>query len=129
MGYLLLRRGDAGEAREHALVVLRHNASHEGAVQLLGAVKARQSLLLGVWWRFNSLFSGGSMSRRVLLLIGMYLAYRVAVIAAGDLGYESATAPLNMLWLGFCIYTWVGPAVFARQIAKELAPTGVRPNY
>lgn len=129
MGYLLLRRGEVAEAREHALIVLRHNASHEGAVQLLGAVKARQSLLLGAWWRFNSLFSGGAMSRRVLLLIGMFLAYRVAVIASGDLGYESAAAPLNMIWLGFCIYTWVGPAMFTRQIAKELAPTGVRSNY
>lgn len=129
MGHLLLYAGHVQEAREHALSVLQNNALHEGAIHLLCAVKARQSAVLGLWWRFNTLLSGGSITRRVVLLIGAYLVYRVAVLAAGDLGYASAALPLNLVWLGFCIYTWVGPAIFSRQIAKELAPARLGANY
>ncbi len=129
MGHLLLQAGQTQAAREHALMVLQHNALHDGAIHLLCAVKARQSVLLGVWWRFNTLLSGGSITRRVVLLIGTYLAYRVGVLATGDLGYSSAVLPLNLLWLGFCVYTWVGPAMFGRQIAKELEPARLGANY
>lgn len=129
MGHLLLRDGKTDDAREHALIVLRNNALNHGAILLLCAVKARQSVLLGFWWRFNSLLSGGSITRRVVLLIGMYLVYRVSVLATGDLGYSSAMLPLNLAWLGFCVYTWVGPAMFSRQLAKELAPARLGSSY
>lgn len=129
MGYLLLARGETQEAREHALIVLRNNAVHRGAIQLLGAVKARQSPLLGLWWRFNSFFGGGSMGRRVVLLIGIYLAYRAMLIALGDFGYQQAGSWASFAWLGFCVYTWVGPAVFQKQLRKELAPASVSAKY
>jgi len=129
MGYLLLARNETQEAKEHALVVLRGNALHPGAIQLLGAVKARQSLLLGVWWRFNSFFAGGSMTRRVVLLIGMYIAYRAATIALDDFGYQQASTWTSYIWLGFCVYTWVGPAVFQKQLSKELAPASLSTKY
>lgn len=129
MGYLLLARNETQEAREHALLVLQNNAVHEGAIQLLGAVKARQSLLLGVWWRFNSFFGGGSMGRRVVLLIGIYLTYRAAMIALDDFGYERAGTLAQFAWLGFCVYTWVGPAIFQNQLRKELAPASLSSKY
>jgi tetratricopeptide (TPR) repeat protein len=129
MGYLLLARNQTAAAREHALLVLRNNARHTGAIHLLGAVKAQQSPLLGVWWRFNSFFGGGSMARRVMLLIGMYLAYRAAVIALDDFGYERAGTWMSFVWLGFCVYTWVGPAVFQKQLSKELAPASLNAKY
>jgi tetratricopeptide (TPR) repeat protein len=129
MGYLLLARNETQEAKEHALIVLNNNASHEGAIALLGAVKARQSPLLGLWWRFNSFFVGGSMARRVVWLIGIYLAYRAAMIALDDFGYQQAGTWAQFVWLGFCVYTWVGPAVFQRQLAKELAPASLNAKY
>lgn len=129
MGYLLLARNETQEAKEHALIVLRGNALHQGAIHLLGAVKARQSPLLGVWWRFNSFFGGGSMARRVVLLIGMYLVYRAAVIALDDFGYEQAGTWAQFAWLGFCVYSWIGPAVFQKQLRKELAPASVSAKY
>ena len=129
MGYVLLGRGETQEAKEHALIVLRNNALHHGAIQLLGAVKARQSPLLGLWWRFNSFFGGGSMARRVVLLIGIYLAYRAAMIALDDFGYEKAGTWAQFAWLGFCVYTWVGPAMFQKQLRKELEPASLSAKY
>lgn len=129
MGHLLLARNETQEAKEHALVVLRTNALHQGAIHLLGAVKARQSPLLGLWWRFNSFFGGGSMARRVVLLIGMYLTYRALMIALDDFGYRQASSWTQFVWLGFCVYTWVGPAVFQKQLRKELAPASVSSKY
>jgi Flp pilus assembly protein TadD len=129
MGFVLLARNETQEAREHALIVLRNNSLHEGAIALLAAVKARQSPLLGLWWRFNSFFGGGSTTRRILLLIGTYLAYRAVVIALDDFGYEQAGVWVQFAWLGFCIYTWVGPAVFQRQLRKELEPAGLSAKY
>ena len=129
MGYLLLNSNETQESREHALLVLRNNSLHEGAIGLLAAVKARQSPLLGLWWRFNSFFCGGSLSRRVVLLIGTYLAYRALVIALEDFGYEQAGIWLHFAWLGFCIYSWVGPTIFQRQLRKELEPAGLSAKY
>lgn len=129
MGYVLLARNETQEAKEHALIVLRNNSLHRGAIHLLGAVKARRSPLLGLWWRFNSFFGGGSMTRRVILLIGIYLAYRAAMIALDDSGYQQASTWAQFAWLGFCVYTWVGPAVFQRQLRKELAPASVSAKY
>lgn len=129
MGHLLLREGRVEEAREHALLVLRQDAGHDGGIHLLSAAKARSSFLLGLWWRFNSFVAGGSLSRRVILLIGLFLLYRVASLALGDLGYADAQLPLQLLWLGFCIYTWVGPALFAKQLARELEPARLDSKY
>ena len=129
MGYLLLQQGKTEDAREHALLVLRQNASHEGAIALLSAVKARRSVFLGLWWRFNSFFGAGSLTRRVVLLIGCYLAYRVAVLAVEDLGHPDAASTINIVWIAFCVYTWVGPAIFARQLRRELEPARLDSKY
>jgi tetratricopeptide (TPR) repeat protein len=129
MGEVLLQRGDTAGAREHALLVLRQNANHEGGIHLLTAVKARESVLLGLWWRFNAFFSAGSITRRVVMLIGIYLAYRVGVLVAGDLGHEGLQALLMLTWLGFCIYTWVGPGLFQKQIRRELEPATLSSKY
>jgi hypothetical protein len=111
------------------LLVLRQNANHEGAIHLLTAVKARESPLLGLWWRFNAFFGGGSITRRVVMLLGIYLAYRAGVLVAGDLGHQGVQAALMLTWLAFCIYTWVGPALFQKQIRRELAPATLHSKY
>jgi tetratricopeptide (TPR) repeat protein len=129
MGYLLLRDGSVEDAREHALLILRNDANHSGAIHLLAAVKARSSILLGVWWRFNSFVSGGSLTRRVVLLICLFLVYRVASITTQSFGYAQAAGPLNMVWLALCVYSWIGPGIFRRQLLRELAPSRLDPKY
>ena len=129
MGEVLLHRGDTAAAREHALLVLRQNANHEGGVHLLTAVKARESPVLGLWWRFNAFFGGGSIMRRVVMLLGIYLVYRVGVLVAGDLRHLALQAILAITWIGFCIYTWVGPALFQKLIKRELEPATLHSKY
>jgi tetratricopeptide (TPR) repeat protein len=129
MGEVLLQRGDTAGAREHALLVLRHNANHEGGIHLLSAVKAHESPVLGLWWRFNAFFGGGSIMRRVVMLLGIYLAYRVGVLVVGDLGYPGLQGVLALAWIGFCIYTWVGPALFQKQLKRELEPATLDSKY
>jgi tetratricopeptide (TPR) repeat protein len=129
MGEIRLQQGNTAEAREHALLILRQNADDEAAIRLLASVKARESLLLGLWWRINSFFGTGSIMRRVVALLAMYLAYRVGVLVLGDLGYAGAQLPLSLLWLGFCVYTWVGPTLFQKQLARELEPARLEPKY
>lgn len=129
VGEVLLQRGDTAGAREHALLVLRQNANHQGGIHLLTAVKARESPILGLWWRFNAFFGAGSIMRRVVMLLGIYLAYRVGSLVAGDLGYTGLQALLTLTWLGFCIYTWVGPALFQKQLKRELEPATLHSKY
>ncbi len=129
MGEVLLQRGDTAGAREHALLVLRQNANHQGGIHLLTAVKARESPILGLWWRFNAFFGAGSIMRRVVMLLGIYLGYRVGALVAGDLGYTVVQTLLTLTWLGFCIYTWVGPALFQKQLKRELEPATLHSKY
>ena len=129
MGDVLLHRGDTAGAREHALLVLRLDANDERAIHLLVAIKAHESTLLGLWWRFNSFIGIGSIARRVVWLLGLFLAYHTLVLVVGDLGYPGAQAPLMLAWLAFCIYTWVGPALFRKQLARELRPAALRSEY
>jgi hypothetical protein len=33
------------------------------------------------------------------------------------------------VWLGFCLYTWIGPAIFQRQLRKELEKIRLQPDF
>lgn len=129
MGHLLLARGDINAAREHAAWALQVDPMDQGALTLLAAVKAYKSPLLGLWWRFQTFISAGSNSRSILLLVLMYLAYRVASIALDDNGFKQYVLPLQLLWLGFCVYTWVAPGLFWKSVRRELQSVRLRPDY
>lgn len=129
MGRVLLAEGRAGEAREHALWILRQDATNAGAIHLLCAAKARRSLLLGLWWRWNAFMASLSGSRSTLILVGLYVVQRLATLALRDAGFASAAGNLSYAWLAFALYTWIGPALFARSLRKELAAVRLRPGF
>ena len=52
-----------------------------------------------------------------------------AVLVAGDLGHPLIQGVLAVAWIGFCIYTWVGPALFQKQIKRELEPATLHSKY
>jgi len=120
MGEVLLADGERAEAREHALSVLRTDATNFEALHLLTAVKAKESLLLGLWWRFNGLLSTFGRGT-VLALIGMFVAYRFAVIALQEAGAPGPARVAQLVWLGFAVYTWVAPGLFRRALERELS--------
>ena len=124
MGSVLLRKGMAADAREHALQALRIDATHRGALHLLAGVKARQSPLLGLWWRYSVWMESIGTTRSVLVLLLAYATYRVlrGIMEQGSLA--AWAMPLEMAWLAIVAYTWVGPGLFRRSLDKELQ--GVR---
>lgn len=120
MGHVLLARGDVAGAREHAVWALQQNAGDERALVLLAGVKARQSRLLGLWWRFNSWLSAGGEARAIVLAIALYLAFQVLSIVLLRQGRDTLSHVVDGAWLLFVAYTWVGPLWFQRKLKEEL---------
>jgi hypothetical protein len=120
MGEVLLALGDVEGARDHAVSVLRRDAGSSQALHLLTAVKARRSPLLGLWWRFVTYLSRFGRGT-VLVLIGMYVAFRFAVIGLEEAGLPGAAQLAQYAWLAFAFYTWTAPTFFRRALEKELA--------
>ncbi|MFZ5636964.1 MAG: tetratricopeptide repeat protein [Pseudomonadota bacterium] len=129
LGHCDLAAGRVEDARAHAVWALQNAPSDVGALTLLAAVKARQSWLLGVWWRFQTWITAGSNRRAIALLVGLYLVYRAAGIALLDHGLKDGASWLSVVWLGFCVYTWSAPAIFERSIRRELESVRLRPDY
>lgn len=129
MGSVLLAQGDPKGAREHAIWALTHQPSHSGALHLLATVKARESLLLGLWWRYNSWVTRLGSGRQILVLLGAYLAYRVADLAVRDSGSATSAQILEYAWLAIVVYTWVGPGLFQRSLAREMDSVRLKTTF
>ncbi len=129
LGLCDLADGRVEDARAHAVWALQNAPGDEGALTLLAAVKARESWLLGLWWRFQTWITAGSNRRAIALLVGLYLVYRAAGIALVDHGVANGASLLSVVWLGFCVYTWSAPAIFERSIRRELETVRLRPDY
>ncbi len=129
LGHVALANGQADQAREHLSWALSLDPNDSGAIELLCALKARHSPLLGLWWRFQRFVATGSTTRMVALLLGFFLAYRTAYILLVDQGQQQFATPLQVAWLAFCAYTWVAPAMFRRMVERELSDVRLRPDF
>lgn len=129
LGRCDLAAGNTAAAREHALWALQLDPMNAGALALICAVKARESLWLGLWWRFQSFVSSGSGTRAILLLLGMFMTYRVAVILSADAGRQDIANALQVVWLAFAAYTWVAPEWFQRTLRREMDDVRLRPDF
>ena len=129
MGFVRLHQGKNGEARDHAIWVLQQNAMDHRALRLLSAIKAKESIWLGLWWRFNSWVTRGTSARIILILVGMYAFYRLSSIFLKYSQYSQYQDILSLIWLAFVVYTWVGPTVFHKSIKKELETVKLNPNF
>lgn len=122
MGRILLERGKLDEAREHAIWALRQDPTEQRALRFLAELKARGNPFLGLWWRYNVLMQRLGETRQLLVLLGAWVVYSVARLGATDLGALALASTLQLVWLALVAYTWIGPAVFARMVQRELAP-------
>jgi Flp pilus assembly protein TadD len=106
MGKIRLHSLDPTGAREHALLALRANPLHDGALRLICAIKFQANPLLGLWWqiamqtsRFLSMCSG--FWRTVILpMPAIYLTN--ALLHSRD----RSSFILLVLWVGFMGYLW-----------------------
>jgi len=129
MGSVALRRGDISTAREHALWGLRINPQDHAALRLLTDIKSRSNRFLGLWWRYSTWMSQLGMTRAVVVLLAAFILYRVAKIAANQAGHPELAALVQVLWLGICVYTWVGPGIFMRSLRRELSSVSLKPEF
>ncbi|WP_163832066.1 tetratricopeptide repeat protein [Spartinivicinus ruber] len=120
MGSIHLHLGNMQEAKDHALWALSHNAMAVKPLFLMSAIKAKQSPWLGLWWRFNSFMAKIGEAKQILILISLYFLYRLGNQLFSDLEMGNAAIISTFVWLAFCIYSWVGPVIFQRSLAKEL---------
>jgi tetratricopeptide (TPR) repeat protein len=128
-GYIALARGDLAGADHHLKIALTSDAADPDVLGLLAASKARRSRLLGMWWRWNTWMSLRGTGGQIGLLIGTFVLARLAIIIAGALGAEGLERVLTYAWLGFCAYTWMGPTLLRRMIARELETVRLRDDY
>ncbi|HWZ89713.1 MAG TPA: tetratricopeptide repeat protein [Polyangiaceae bacterium] len=127
-GYVHLARGEIDAARDHALWALR-NGKQERALHLLAAIKARQSFVLGLWWRYSVWLSAMGEGRIATVLVGSFLVYRVAAALVQQHGLRQGAELVNYAWYGICAYSWFGPALFRRSLRRELAQIELRKDF
>jgi Tfp pilus assembly protein PilF len=128
-GFIALRRGDDADAERHARTALTADASSDDALQLWTALKARRSVLLGMWWRINAFVTLRSERRQLAILIGSFVLVRLAIIVTRAADLDDAAEWLSYGWLGFCIYTWVAPELFRKAMQRELKTVTFSDDY
>jgi predicted Zn-dependent protease len=129
MGEVKQAQGDVDGAREHAAWVLARNAEHRGAIALLARIKARRSPVLGLWWRFVSWVGLGGEARAIIILVTMYVAFRLTSLTLQIEGYDTAYNVVTIAWLGFVLYCLFAPVVFRRALQKELDNVRLKENF
>lgn len=121
-----LRAGRRSEALDKALWALQQDANDPNAIRLLVSVKTAENPIMGIWWRWAGLMERLSSGQRWALVIGLYFAWQAfsrTLLRQAPGGVQIGAIGL---WLGFCVLTWVGPGIFRRAIARELAKVSVK---
>lgn len=129
LGNAVLRKGDIPAARDLALWALQLDAADHGALSLLAAVKMRENKVLGLFWKFQTWLGRLGAERAMLVLIFAFVLYSFGRVALVDLGYQQYGNILQMVWLGLCLYTWVGAGIQNRMVQKELQRVRLRPEF
>ena len=109
--------------------MLGQDSTDRNGLELWAAIKARRSWLLGLWWRFNVFISMRSEAGQIALLIGGFIAVRVAVILAIELDLVTLAQVLSYGWLGFCAYTWFAPEIFRWMLSNDLGTVKLDPDF
>jgi hypothetical protein len=94
--------------------VLQQDANHAGALRLLTEVKASQSPVLGLWWRY-ALFMGTKPWWQRLLVIVPIMLLSIMI--------------LNGLWLAFLLYLRASRAIFQRMLRAEMKTVRLRKEF
>lgn len=129
MGRIHVSRNQLDLAKEHAIQALHLDATDPDALMLLASIKARESLLMGCWWRLNTWANMQGERGTLLFVLGTFVAYRFASIALNQANLPQWASVLQSAWMAFVLYTWVAPAWFKRMVDKELHSVTLRPGF
>jgi tetratricopeptide (TPR) repeat protein len=121
-GNVALREGRTDDAREDALWALSQEPENLHAQHLMASIKMKTSPLMGLWWRYAVWIGKFTFRQRIAIVIGLMLAIRLLRFIAGPL------APvIALVWIIFCITTWIGPWMMRRMVNKELKSVEIKP--
>lgn len=129
MGWVRLRQGRVAEAREHAVLALSNGPGNVDAIRLIAAAKARQSYVLGLWWRYNAWITALGETRSVLVLLAAFIVYQVATTTTEVMGSVQGAQAIRIAWLCVVAYTAIGPLLFFRALKKEVSSVRLRPDF
>ena len=100
------------------------------ALYLLASAKMKMNPIGGLWWRWNRLLVKLGQARAIFFVVGVWVAFRWAVLASEDLGMPPVTGSvLSLLYLVFVIYVLSAGAVVRRMVQKEVARVRIRPTF
>jgi hypothetical protein len=68
-------------------------------------------------------------TRAIVILLGMFVLYRVLVIAVTQQGYPQVAQVIDWAWLAFVVYTFAAPQIFKRALDKELAQVKLSKDF
>lgn len=129
MGRILLWRGDVAGAKEHAVWSLRSGGAGTDGLHLLANIKARESLVLGLWWRWATWMGEVGTSRGIVLLLAAFALYRTITILFEGTPNETLTPIVQLLWYAAVAYTWVAPSLYTKMLKKELESVSLRHDF
>jgi Tfp pilus assembly protein PilF len=119
-GQIALREGRTDEAMDNALWALSEDATSPQGIQLLTQIKASKNPILGIWWRYAVWISRFGTKQMWMIIIGIYFAWQF--LFRGFLKQLEQPIPTIavILWVSFCLLTWIAPSILNRMIRKEL---------
>ncbi|MDH3742221.1 MAG: tetratricopeptide repeat protein [Hyphomicrobiales bacterium] len=125
-GQIALREGRSDEAMDNALWALGEDATNPEAIQLLAQIKASKNPVMGIWWRYAVWISRFSTKQMWAIIIGIYLSWQF--VFRGFLKQLEQPIPTIavILWLSFCLLTWIAPGILNRMIKKELESVKIK---
>ena len=129
LGNVLLIDGDIERARQLGALALSRNPRNEGAVELLVRIRSRRQPLLRLWWPYAAWMQRRHQNIQILILVAAYVSLQAMNIAYRQGQVGASVFIVFLLWLGFCILTWVAPALIKRAVEKELRATDLKPEY
>ena len=125
-GKIALRKGDSETAREMALWALQRDAQNPGAISLLVQAKVKKNPVMALWLGWAHWMGRFDGKTRIFILIGLWAAFNIAnrtILRVAPGGVQLAA---SLLWIGFCLLTWIAPAIVGRMVAKELESVRIR---
>ncbi|MGF7151001.1 tetratricopeptide (TPR) repeat protein [Sphingomonas zeicaulis] len=130
IGHVQLARGDTAEALRLALAALSQAPNDLDALSLLASTKMKGNPVGGLWWRWNRFLVKLGQARAIFLVVGLWVVFRWAVLAANDFGLPPETETvLTVLYLGFVIYMISASVIVSRMIQKEVQRVRLKPDF
>ncbi len=120
-----LLAGNVEEARHNVLWALQQDATDYDAIRVLVQIKMRTNPILGLWWRYAVWIERFTNWQRWMFVIALYVAWRFFYASIVSV-LGPAAIPFVLVWVVFCVLTWIGPWLLSRMVDRELKAVRIK---